>query len=120
MNATTRVLSVSVEVEDQDDALAFYTKVLGFEVRADVELEPGERWLEVVAPGSDVGVALVARGSSIPVAVRLGTADADEAHARLAAAGAEPSSGVIRTPYAPPMFAFRDPDGNTLVYLQDA
>ena len=120
MARTTRVISVSVEVKDQDRALAFYTQVLGFELRADFEIGPGERWVEVVPPGSDVGVALLTRESGIPIGVRLGTPDADEAHAGLVAAGSAPHNEVLRTNYAPPMFAFADPDGNAVVYIEDA
>lgn len=51
MTMTTRVLSVSVPVADQDAALSFYTRVLGCEVLADVEVWPGARMIEVVPPG---------------------------------------------------------------------
>ncbi|MDM7853455.1 VOC family protein [Cellulomonas alba] len=111
---------MSVEVTDQDAALAYYVDVLGCELRTDVEVFPGGRWVEVVPPGSTVGIALVTRESGIPVALRLGTSDADEAHARLTSAGTAPHQAVIREAYAPPMFAFDDPDGNALVYLEDA
>ena len=49
---------MSVPVADQDRALAFYTEVLGYELRADVE-----RWPDPLggsgAPGSEVGIALL-------------------------------------------------------------
>ena len=38
MTMTTKVLSVSVPVTDQDAALKFYTEVLGCELRTDVRL----------------------------------------------------------------------------------
>jgi catechol 2,3-dioxygenase-like lactoylglutathione lyase family enzyme len=38
MPMTTRVLSVSVPVSDQDAALRFYTEVLGCRLRTDVEV----------------------------------------------------------------------------------
>lgn len=41
MTMTARVLSVSMPVADQDAALAFYTDVLGCELRTDVEVWPG-------------------------------------------------------------------------------
>ena len=50
-------------VHDQDEALAFYTKKLGFEVRADVTLpEVGDfRWLAVGPPAQpEVGIVLMA------------------------------------------------------------
>ncbi|MFF1876165.1 VOC family protein, partial [Kitasatospora herbaricolor] len=41
MTTTTRVLSVTVPVPDQDRALEFYRDVLGCEVRYDGEPWPG-------------------------------------------------------------------------------
>jgi catechol 2,3-dioxygenase-like lactoylglutathione lyase family enzyme len=53
--------TVSVWVHDQDEALAFYTEKLGFELRQDVTVpELGNfRWLTVGLPGQDVAVALM-------------------------------------------------------------
>ncbi|SDE24612.1 hypothetical protein SAMN04489747_2907 [Auraticoccus monumenti] len=120
MTMTTRILSVSVPVDDQDAALRYYTEVLGCELRADDEPWPGARYIEVVPPGSDVGLVLLRADSGIPVAVRLGTTDADAAHQRLSAAGTPPETEVLRWEGVPPMFAFADPEGNQLVYLEDA
>ena len=120
MAKTTRVLSVSVPVADQDAALRFWTEVLGCELRFDGEPVPGVRMIEVRPPGSDVGIVLLPPGSPIPVAVRLGTSDADEAFARVRAAGVRVDNDeVLRWEGVPPMFAFADPEGNALVYLQD-
>ncbi len=58
MTMTTRVLSVSVPVTDQDAALEFYTEVLGCGLRTDVEGWPGARMVEVVPPGSSVSLVL--------------------------------------------------------------
>ncbi len=120
MSMTTRVQSVSIPVADQDRALAFYTEVLGCELRTDVEVWPGARWVEVVAPGSNVSLVLLAADSEIPVAVRLGTTDAEAAHARLGGAGATlHDDEVVHLDGAPSMFHFADPDGNGLVYVQE-
>src|SRR4051794_4796461 len=53
------IANVNVWVHDQDEALEFYTRKLGFEVRADVTLpEMGDfRWL-AVGPAGQPGVAL--------------------------------------------------------------
>jgi uncharacterized glyoxalase superfamily protein PhnB len=53
---------VNVWVNDQDEALAFYTEKLGFELRDDVTVpEMGNfRWLTVGVPGQDVALALMA------------------------------------------------------------
>ena len=117
---TTRVLSVSVPVRDPDAALRFWTEVLGCELVFDGEPVPGVRMIEVRPPGSDVGIVLLPPDSPVPVAVRLGTGDADEAHARVRDAGVElDNDEVLRWPGVPPMFAFHDPEGNALVYLED-
>jgi catechol 2,3-dioxygenase-like lactoylglutathione lyase family enzyme len=51
-----------VWVDDQDEALAFYTEKLGMEVREDVTVpEMGNfRWLSVGVPGQDVSITLMA------------------------------------------------------------
>ena len=116
---TSRIQSVSVPVADQDRALAFDTDVLGCELRADIELWPGARWVEVVPPGSEVSIALLPADGEIPVGLRLGTDDADAAHAALVAAGATVHEEVLRLEFAPPMFTFADPDDNLLVLIQE-
>jgi predicted enzyme related to lactoylglutathione lyase len=51
-----------VWVNDQDEALAFYTEKLGMELREDVTVpEMGNfRWLSVGVPGQDVSITLMA------------------------------------------------------------
>lgn len=47
-----KIKLISIMVEDQARALAFYTGVLGFEKKQDIPV--GEyRWISVVAPGRD-------------------------------------------------------------------
>jgi catechol 2,3-dioxygenase-like lactoylglutathione lyase family enzyme len=120
MARTTRVLSTSVKVRGQDAALRFWTEVLGCELRYDGEPMPGVRMIEVVPPGSEAGIVLLPPRSRVPVAVRLGTGDADEAFARVRAAGVKVDNPeVLRWEGVAPMFAFRDPEGNRLVYIED-
>ena len=121
MTITTRVLSVTVPVPDQDRALAFYTQVLGCELRTDMEVWPGARLVEVVPPGSSVSLVLLPPDSEIPMAVRLGTTNAETAHQQLRQAGVKlHNDEVVHLDGAPPMFFFADPDGNGLVYLEEA
>ena len=121
MTMTTRVLSVSVPVADQDAALRFYTEVLGCELRTDVEVWPGARMVEVVPPGSSVSLVLLPADSQIPVAIRMGTSDAQQAHDRVRSAGVTlHDAELVRLEGVPAMFSFTDPDGSGLVYLQDA
>jgi len=58
-----KIGTAQVWVHDQDEALDFYTKKLGFEVRSDVTVpELGNfRWLTVSPPGQDdVAITLMA------------------------------------------------------------
>ena len=120
MTITTRVLSVSVPVSDQDAALKFYTEVLGFELRTDVEVWPGARMVEVVPPGTNVSLVLLPPDSQIPIAIRMGTPDAQQAHDTVREAGVTlHNPELVRMEGIPPMFSFTDPDGNGLVYLED-
>jgi catechol 2,3-dioxygenase-like lactoylglutathione lyase family enzyme len=61
--ATVRVANAQVWVLDQDEALEFWTKKIGWEVRADITMpELGDfRWLSVGPPGQeDISVVLMA------------------------------------------------------------
>ncbi|MGB5951410.1 MAG: VOC family protein [Ornithinimicrobium sp.] len=113
-------MSVSVPVADQDAALRFYTEVLGCELQTDVEVWPGARLIEVVPPGSGVSLLLLRRDGQIPVAIRLGTTDAQRAHDKIRETGVTlHNDELVRMDGVPPMFSFSDPDGNGLVYLED-
>jgi catechol 2,3-dioxygenase-like lactoylglutathione lyase family enzyme len=55
----------SVFVDDQEKALGFYTRVLGFEKKEDIPM--GEaRWLTVVSPDSPNGTQLVLEPDAHP------------------------------------------------------
>ena len=60
-----RIVVSSIFVDDQEKALAFYTKQLGFVKKSDVPLG-AHRWLTVVAPGDPNGVELVLEPDSHP------------------------------------------------------
>jgi catechol 2,3-dioxygenase-like lactoylglutathione lyase family enzyme len=62
-----KITLTSVMVDDQAKALAFYTDVLGFQVKHDVPL--GEhRWLTVVSPEAPEGVELLLEPDEHPAA----------------------------------------------------
>jgi predicted enzyme related to lactoylglutathione lyase len=117
------VRTVGVPVTDQQRALDFYRGVLGFETRMDSPF-PGGRWIEVAAPGATTTIALAATqegvAAGVDTGVRFSTADASADHAALAAAGVDVDAEVLRYPGVPPMFSFRDPDGNTLYVVEQA
>ncbi|KQU36335.1 MULTISPECIES: VOC family protein [unclassified Rhodococcus (in: high G+C Gram-positive bacteria)] len=111
-------------VADQDKALDFYTRVLGFEVRGDTRFGPNEeyRWLEVAPPGSTARLALNPPMYDTPGGSAIGveTADVRAEHERLSAIGGvdmEPL-GEDDDPNVPPMFMLKDPDGNVITVVQ--
>jgi catechol 2,3-dioxygenase-like lactoylglutathione lyase family enzyme len=110
----TEIGRVVVPVTDQDRALDFYVGELGFEVRVDGAYGEGMRWVEVAPPGAATTIALVPR-EELPAGIEVSftTEDADAAHAELRAGGVDADEAVIRMgDFVPPMFTFRDPDGN--------
>ena len=62
-----RIVVTSVLVDDQDKALDFYTRVLGFVKKTDVPLGHA-RWLTVVAPDDADGVELLLEPDEHPAA----------------------------------------------------
>jgi catechol 2,3-dioxygenase-like lactoylglutathione lyase family enzyme len=110
----TGVHTVGVAVADQDAAHAFF-QALGFETRLDVPMGEGARWIEVAPAGASVSLALerasAERPAGVETGVRFTTGDADAANAALRARGVD-ADDVLRWPGVPPMFAFRDQDGN--------
>lgn len=53
-----RLAHVTVLVRQYDEAIAFYTTVLGFTLEANLEMGGGKRWV-VVAPPGPVGCGLL-------------------------------------------------------------
>ena len=113
----TEVGTVIVPVNDQDRALEFYVDKLGFEKRSDTPYGDGDRWVEVAPPGAATTIALTPprEGESAGIPTRIGftTQDVDADHADLRARGVDVDEEVMRMgDPVPPMFFFRDPDGN--------
>jgi predicted enzyme related to lactoylglutathione lyase len=53
-----RVRLTGIFVDDQDNALSFYTEKLGFKVKTDAPYAPGVRWLTVVGEDDPAEVEL--------------------------------------------------------------
>jgi|SRR5580704_3515383 catechol 2,3-dioxygenase-like lactoylglutathione lyase family enzyme len=122
-NATriTRIGTVIVPVKDQAQAVAFYIDALGFEKRLDAPFGQGGRWIEVAPPEAATTIALVRApaGDATGIVVSLATEDADRDHETLLSRGVDADAEVIRMgAYVPPMFTFRDPDGNRFRMVQ--
>jgi uncharacterized glyoxalase superfamily protein PhnB len=133
-----RIANAQLWVHDQDEALAFYTQKLGWEVRQDVTLpEMGDfRWLTVGPPGQqDFDVVLMAiPGAPVMDAetaekvrelmakgfagtVFLTTEDVRADYEALKARGVEFSEEPEERPYGIDT-GFRDPSGNSFRLTQ--
>ncbi|HSW08655.1 VOC family protein [Aquabacterium sp.] len=55
---TRSLATVSLLVRDYDEAIAWFTGVLGFQLLEDTPMGPGKRWV-IVAPGDGLGAALL-------------------------------------------------------------
>jgi len=121
-NHFTGVMTVAVVVADQERAAAFYVDTIGFEKRMDVPMPGGQRWIEVAPPGADTTLALVAatseRTAGADTGIRLATDDASADHLHLRAVGVDVDPEVLRWPGVPPMFSWRDCEGNTLYAVE--
>jgi catechol 2,3-dioxygenase-like lactoylglutathione lyase family enzyme len=123
---TTHIRSVGrvmVPVADQDRAIEFYVETLGFEKRADVPYGNGDRWVEVAPPGASTAIALVlpreGNPSGVDTRIALTTDDVERVHADLSDAGVDVDQEIMRGGGpVPPMFWFRDQDGNTLLLVE--
>ncbi len=118
-----KINTVVVPISDQDRAVAFYTEKLGFEKRMDVPFGNGYRWIEVAPAGADTTIAVVPPPPGKPsgnteTGIGLHADDIDALHAELKASGVDVDPEVSRMgDPVPPLFWFRDPDGNTLMVL---
>ncbi len=120
----------SIFVLDQDEALTFYTEVLGLEVGEDMDFGP-MRWLTVRVPGDEKTILLEKPGApahdeataeQIRALVTKGagggwlafiTDDVEAAFARVKESGADITQDVVTQPYGRD-FALRDPFGNPI------
>jgi catechol 2,3-dioxygenase-like lactoylglutathione lyase family enzyme len=131
----TRIQLVIVPTVDQERSVAFY-EMLGFEKRNDIPWGDGHRWVELYPPGAPTGIALVPPGPGDATGVETGllfdTDDIDATHAHLRSLGVDVDDSVARVGApaeirigavemvgpTPPMFSFRDPDGNSMLVVQ--
>jgi len=115
---------VMIPCPDQDRAIEFYCDTLGFEKRTDVPFGGDYRWVEVYPPNGTTGIALAPprpgdQVAAVETGISLATDDIDATHAYLTDAGVDVDAEVSRMGGpVPPLFWFRDPDGNTLMAVQ--
>ena len=122
---TTRIGAINLVMipsPDQDRSIEFYES-LGFEKRTDVPFGGSYRWVEVYPPSGTTGIALAPPRPGDPTGIETGisltTDDIDATHAELKELGVDVDAEVSRMgDPVPPMFWFRDPDGNKLMVVQ--
>jgi uncharacterized glyoxalase superfamily protein PhnB len=129
-----KIANAQLWVQDQDEALAFYTEKVGFEVQADVTLpEMGDfRWLTVGPPSQpDVSIVLMAipgppvmdaetadqvrdvMAKGFSGTVFLTTEDCQASYEELKDRGVEFTETPEERPYGIDS-GFRDPSGNSI------
>jgi lactoylglutathione lyase len=108
--------TVAVYVEDQDEALRFWTEQVGFVLKAERPMGPNARWLEVAPPGADTALVLypkpmMADWDSRKPSVVFTAEDIEATCARLAANGVKFLKELTELPWG--RFAsFADTEGN--------
>ena len=113
---------VIIPSTDQDASIRFY-EALGFEKRTDIPFGGSYRWVEVYPPSGTTGIALAPPREGDPVGVQTGISlkadDIDATHAQMQSTGVDVDAEVARMgDPVPPMFWFRDPDGNSLMVVE--
>lgn len=125
------ISQITLVVENQEAALEFYTKQLGFAKKTDYTPPGGKRWVTVGPGGQDLEIALfqalkepepnnplnnVPPGNAIPLVLRV--KDCRKAFDELKSRGVEFKQ---KEPYDSPWgtaAAFSDPDGNMFSIFQ--
>src|SRR2546423_10192956 len=116
---------VMVPPSDQDRSIEFYEKV-GFEKRTDVAFGGGYRWVEVYPPSGTTGIALAPPrpGDEVKpkeLGISLTTADVDATYDEMRSLGVDVDEQVSRMgDPVPPMFWFRDPEGHSLMVVEQS
>lgn len=125
-----RLGAVTFLVRDYDEAIAYFTGRLGFELREDTPLGGGKRWVRVVPRGGGTGL-LLARAATPEQAAAVGrqgggrvflfleTDDFARDHAAMRAAGVGFEEAPRREAYGT-VAVFRDLYGNKWDLIQPA
>ena len=123
MSSVQKVNTVVIPVNDQDRALDFYINTVGLEKRVDVPMGDQYRWVEVAPAGAETTLAVVQPppgkdAGNHETGIGLYTDDIDAYHGRLKEAGADVDAEISRMgDPVPPLFWFRDPEGNSLMVV---
>jgi len=66
------IATVSLLVSEYDEAIAWFTSVLGFTLVSDVDLGGGKRWVAVAPPGGNGAKLLLAKAEGDEQVARIG------------------------------------------------
>jgi len=115
----TDIRAVGIPVSNQDKALTFFVDTLGFEKRLDARVSDNFRWITVAAPGASTSVALIANpATGADTGIRFVVPDAEIEYAAMRHRGIQVGE-LLRWPGVPPMFEFKDPDGNRFEIVEE-
>jgi catechol 2,3-dioxygenase-like lactoylglutathione lyase family enzyme len=64
--------NIALLVNDYDEAIAWYTQMLGFTLLEDKDLGDGKRWVRVAPPGAHVTALLLAQATTEAQRTRVG------------------------------------------------
>lgn len=128
------IYSTPVFVTDQDRAVDFYVKRLGFTLRSDQPMGPDARWIEVTLDGTGTALILYKATPEAPGAAsyedaqaRLGkftgisfwTDDLQGTYTALSERGVTFSQAPVDAGWGT-MAVLNDPDGNSFLIVQQA
>ncbi len=132
-----KLATTQIWVHDQDEALAWFTEKLGFELRSDVTVAEMDnfRWLSVGPVGQDIAIVLMAipqppvfepetveqitslLAKGVSGGIFFETEDCQAAYEELSARGVEFTQEPTQAPYGIDA-GFRDPSGNSFRLTQ--
>ena len=126
-----QLVQLALVVADYDEAIAFYTQTLRFELIEDTKMSETKRWVVVAPPGNAGCRLLLARGVGDEQLSRVGnqtggrvflfihTDDFEGDYAHLKAKGVKIVRGPVDEPYGR-VLVFADLYGNLIDLIQPA
>lgn len=118
-----RIAKLALVVRDYDEAIAWFTRCLGFELAEDVDMGKGKRWVVVEPPGKRGAALLLAKAASPQQEAAIGnqsggrvflfleTDNFDHDHARMVREGVHFREAPRSEPYGK-VAVFEDISGN--------
>ena len=120
----TALKTTTIYIGDVDQAIEFYTKSLGFDLRSDQPMGEDARWVEVAPPGGQAGIIL-AHGFGGWSPERVGTftgivfeaEDIQATYEDLSSRGVHFTEPPTAQPWGMMQALFEDADGNGYVLV---